>query len=73
MAAEWRKKTDATNLKVGRDSYLKMIDGIPWARPPSWVDPQRRWTRNTFHHAKTRAAQLGTKLRLPGLGPPGTR
>jgi hypothetical protein len=50
---------------------LKMIDGIPWARPPSWIDPQRRWTRNTYHHAKTQAAQLGTQLRLPGLGPPG--
>jgi hypothetical protein len=50
-----------------------MIDGIPWTRPPSWIDPQRRWTRNTYHHAKTQAAQLGTQLRLPGLGPPGTR
>jgi hypothetical protein len=47
---------------------LKMIDGIPWARPPSWIDPQRRWTRNTYHHAKTQAAGLGTQLRLPGLG-----
>jgi hypothetical protein len=47
---------------------LKMIDGIPWARPPSWIDPQRRWTRNTFHHAKTQAAQLGTQLRFPGVG-----
>jgi hypothetical protein len=52
---------------------LKMIDGIPWARPPSWVDPQRRWTRNTYHHAKTRAAQLGTqlRLRLPSVSPRG--
>jgi hypothetical protein len=49
---------------------LKMIDGIPWARPPSWVDPQRRWTRNTYHHAKTQAAQLGIQLRLPGLSHP---
>jgi hypothetical protein len=46
---------------------LKMMDGIPWARPPSWVDPQRRWVRNTFHHVRSRAAQLGTQLRLPGI------
>jgi hypothetical protein len=49
---------------------LRMIDGIPWARPPSWIDPQRRWTRNTYHHAQTQAAQLGTQLRLPGLSQP---
>src|SRR5688572_18110287 len=28
LAADWRKKVGAADLKVSRDSYLKMIDGI---------------------------------------------
>jgi hypothetical protein len=25
-----------------------MVDGRPWWRPPTWVDPQRRLLRNTY-------------------------
>jgi hypothetical protein len=48
---------------------VQMINGVPWAQPPRWADPQRRWTRNTYHHATASAARLGTQLRLPGTGP----
>jgi hypothetical protein len=44
---------------------IEIIDGIPWARPPSWIDPQRRLTRNTFHrHATPTTQRLGQQLRL---------
>jgi hypothetical protein len=41
-----------------------MIDGIPWARPPSWIDPGRRLIRNTYHDATAEARHVGTQLRL---------
>jgi predicted Zn-dependent protease len=34
LADEWKKKTKATSLKVNRDSYLKMIDGIIYGEDP---------------------------------------
>jgi uncharacterized protein DUF222/HNH endonuclease len=43
---------------------LTMVDGIPWARPPTWIDPQRRLLRNTRNHATNDAHQLGTQLHL---------
>ncbi|HYG38474.1 MAG TPA: hypothetical protein VD908_07650 [Cytophagales bacterium] len=46
MAAEWRKKTDATNLKVGRDSYLRMIDGLIYGEDPK----QGFVENNVFYH-----------------------
>jgi Domain of unknown function (DUF222) len=44
---------------------IRMTDGIPWARPPTWVDRQRRPIRNLAHHASEQARQLGQQLRLP--------
>ncbi len=38
--------------------------GIPWVRPPSWVDPQRRWTRNLLHHSHQATRQVAQQLRL---------
>jgi hypothetical protein len=29
---------------------LQMIDGIPWIRPPKWLDRGRRLLRNAAHH-----------------------
>ena len=29
---------------------IEIRDGIPWVRPPAWVDPERRWRRNPLHH-----------------------
>ncbi len=34
LADDWKKKTKATSLKVNRDSYLKMIDGIIYGEDP---------------------------------------
>ena len=54
---------------------LRMNDGIPWVRPPSWVDIRRRWFRNTTHEHRARARRaaqnLTRQLRLP-LHPPRT-
>jgi hypothetical protein len=41
-----------------------MIDGMPWARPPAWMDSQRRLIRNTYHDAGAQARDVGTQLRL---------
>jgi 5-methylcytosine-specific restriction protein A len=26
---------------------VRMVDGIPWTRPPTWLDPSGRWTRHS--------------------------
>jgi hypothetical protein len=48
---------------------ITMTDGIPWVKPPGWVDVRRRWFRNTTHEHRTRARQaaqnLTRQLRLP--------
>jgi hypothetical protein len=41
-----------------------MINGVPWARPPDWIDPFRRLIRNTLHTRGDDARELGTQLRL---------
>ena len=67
--------TDITNLALvcprhhssvhaGGTWTLRMIDGLPWARPPTWIDPQRRLLRNTAHQAAEQARRLGHQLRL---------
>lgn len=43
---------------------LEMRDGVPWALPPPWIDPQRRPLRNATHHATDAARRLGQQLRL---------
>src|SRR5688572_21454280 len=46
LAADWRKKVRASDLKVNRDSYLKMIDGIIYGD-----DPRQGFTEdNVFYH-----------------------
>lgn len=45
-AANWKKKTDATQLKVNRDSYLRMIDGIVYGDDPK----QGFVEHNVFYH-----------------------
>jgi hypothetical protein len=49
-----------------------MIDGTAWARPPTWIDRQRRLIRNTYHHATDQARHLGTQLRLNLTDTPGS-
>ena len=46
LAAKWRKKTKATNLEVGRNSYLKMIDGMIYGEDPD----QGYLEAGTFYH-----------------------
>jgi hypothetical protein len=54
---------------------LRMINGVPWAIPPSWFDPCRRPIRRRIYDAEDRARKLGQQLRLqfdadPGLNRP---
>lgn len=45
-AAEWQRKVDVADLKVNRDSYLRMIDGIIYGE-----DPKQGFVEsNVFYH-----------------------
>jgi hypothetical protein len=48
---------------------LAMVNGIPYARPPTWIDPHRNPIRNTLHHDADTATHLGHQLHLT-LDPP---
>ncbi|WP_210485904.1 M48 family metalloprotease [Rufibacter aurantiacus] len=46
LADQWKQKTPAANLKEGRDSYLRMIDGLIYGE-----DPKQGFVENsTFYH-----------------------
>ncbi|KAA6430681.1 M48 family metalloprotease [Rufibacter glacialis] len=46
LAAQWKTQTNATNLKEGRDSYLRMIDGLIYGE-----DPKQGFVENSiFYH-----------------------
>ncbi len=50
LAAEWERKSKAQDLKVNRDSYLKMIDGIVYGE-----DPKQGFVEdNVFYHPDLR-------------------
>ncbi len=50
MAGKWRTKTGKTDLKVNRNSYLRMIDGITYG-----TDPREGYTENdNFYHPELR-------------------
>ena len=46
LAAEWRRKTKATDLEVNREGYLRMIDGIIYGEDPK----QGFVENNVFYH-----------------------
>jgi predicted Zn-dependent protease len=46
LAAEWKQKEGTTDLKINRDSYLKMIDGLVYGDDPK----QGFAENNTFYH-----------------------
>jgi predicted Zn-dependent protease len=46
LADDWSRKTKATDLKVNRDRYLKMIDGIVYGEDPN----QGFVENNVFYH-----------------------
>jgi len=43
---------------------LRIVGGLPYARPPAWLDPSRPWIRNTAHYVNTQATELAEQLRL---------
>ncbi len=46
LATQWKKKENATNLEVGRNSYLRMIDGMVYGE-----DPKQGFVENQiFYH-----------------------
>jgi hypothetical protein len=47
---------------------VEIRDGLPWARPPTWVDPQQRWIRNTYRDHRDKGDQLGLDLDPPDDG-----
>jgi hypothetical protein len=49
---------------------LQIRDGVPWARPPRWTDPEQPWRRNTYRHHRNRAHQLALDLDLDPPGDP---
>ena len=49
---------------------LQMIDQIPWAIPPAWIDSLRRPLRNTTQQRVAKARELGHQLRLDLEAPP---
>ena len=75
---EWWSKngaTDVSNLAMvcGRHHTethagtwsLEMRAGIPWVKPPAWLDPEQRWRRNTYTHHQRAAEQLAATLAPP--------
>jgi predicted Zn-dependent protease len=46
LADDWKRKTKATDLKINRDNYLKMIDGIVYGEDPN----QGYVENNVFYH-----------------------
>ena len=53
---------------------VRIVDGVPWVRPPSWLDPLRRWCRNTYwSEARHDADSTGRQLRLALDRPPRDR
>jgi hypothetical protein len=44
---------------------LEMRAGIPWVKPPPWLDPEQRWRRNTYTHHRQAAEQLAATLTPP--------
>ena len=49
---------------------VRMVEGLPQVRPPTWVDPLRRWLPGAWRAARAAAVALGEQLAL-GLDPPG--
>jgi hypothetical protein len=47
---------------------LDVRDGLPWARPPRWMDPQQRLRRNTYQHHRNQAHRLRLDLDPPPGG-----
>ncbi|ALJ01491.1 M48 family metalloprotease [Rufibacter tibetensis] len=46
LADQWQKQTNATNLKEGRDSYLRMLEGLIYGE-----DPKQGFVENSiFYH-----------------------
>jgi hypothetical protein len=53
-----------TQIHLDTGWELVMLNGIPWTRPPGWLDPDRRLIRNTFHDHLDQARRFGTQTHL---------
>jgi hypothetical protein len=50
--------TAASSRTDGNGWHIEMVNGVPWVRPPSWIDPARPLLRNSVHHpAHERSSQ----------------
>ena len=68
--------TDVTNMALvcGRHHSavhagiwsLEMINGVPWATPPRWIDREQKPVRNTYRQHRQAAEQLALDLSPPG-------
>jgi hypothetical protein len=47
---------------------IQMREGIPWVKPPRWLDPEQRWRRNTYQEHTEAMERLALDFRPP----PGT-
>ncbi len=43
---------------------LRMIDGLPWAIPPAWLDPAQKPLRNTLRQAINRTRHTAQQMTL---------
>jgi predicted Zn-dependent protease len=50
LAADWQTKNNATNMKVNRENFLKMIDGLIYGEDPK----QGFVENNVFYHPELR-------------------
>jgi Domain of unknown function (DUF222) len=67
--------TDVTNMALvcGRHHSavhagiwsLEMINGVPWATPPRWIDREQKPLRNTYRQHRQAAEQLALDLSPP--------
>jgi hypothetical protein len=42
---------------------LRIRDQVVWAKPPPWIDPARRWRRNTYRDHQDATEQLALDLK----------
>jgi hypothetical protein len=57
---------DACHTQIHLGTYdIEIRDGVPWIRPPDWIDARRRWRRPRPHHeghARQQSHQLALDL-----------
>lgn len=49
---------------------VEVHDGLARARPPGWIDAERRWLRNTLHRSHCEARKVGASCASPSTRTP---